>query len=106
MGAEGRSFCSDLRDTGKVCRMSVRLATENDLDQIAALTTAYRQRLDRWAPAWWRKSSTADHAHPGWLAHMLRSPQFTFRVVEVDGVVEGCAVSVPRWLNGSSMTSR
>jgi hypothetical protein len=27
---------------------------------------------------------------------MLRSPQFTVRVAEVDGVVEGCAVAVPQ----------
>ena len=76
--------------------MSVRPATESDLDDIVSLTTAYRDRLAGWAPVWWRKSSTADKAHPGWLAHMLRSPQFTIRVVEVDGVVEGCAVSVPQ----------
>ena len=37
-----------------------------------------------------------DHTHPEWLAHMLRSPQFTFRVVETDGAVEACAVSVPQ----------
>ncbi len=76
--------------------MRVRPATENDLPDIVALTTAYRNRLAGWAPVWWRKSSTADQAHPGWLAHMLRSPQYTFRVVEADGMVEGCAVSVPQ----------
>lgn len=76
--------------------MSVRPATQNDFEPIASITTAYRQRLAGWAPVWWRKSSTADQAHAGWLAYMLSSPQFTFRVVEVDGVVEACAVSVPQ----------
>jgi hypothetical protein len=76
--------------------MSVRLATEDDLDEIVRLTTVYRERVAGWAQLWWRKSSSADQAHPGWLAHMLRSPEFTVRVVEVDGVVEGCAVSVPQ----------
>jgi hypothetical protein len=76
--------------------MSVRIATEDDLDEVVRLTIAYRQRLAAWAPVWWRKSISADQAHPGWLAHMLRSPKFSFRVVEVEGVVEGCAVSVPQ----------
>ena len=76
--------------------MNVRLATEDDLDEIVRLTSAYRERLAGWAEVWWRKASSADHTHPEWLAHMLRSPQFTFRVVETDGAVEGCAVSVPQ----------
>ena len=84
------------RNSASSVRMSVRPANEGDLDQIVSFTSAYRERLAGWAPVWWRRSSAADQTHPGWLAHMLRSPQFTFRVVEVDGGVEGCAVSVPQ----------
>ena len=76
--------------------MSVRTANEGDLDEIVSLTSAYRERLAGWAPVWWRISKAADQTHQGWLAYMLRSPQFTFRVVEVDDAVEGCTVSVPQ----------
>ena len=95
-GPIGPVLCIYFGGIGKLSVMSIRLAAESDLDAVVRLTTAYRERLAGWAPRWWRKSSSADQAHPGWLAHMLRSEQFTFRVVEVDGVVEGCAVSVPQ----------
>jgi hypothetical protein len=76
--------------------LDVRAATYDDLPDIVALTTAHRVRLAEWAPLWWRKSATADDDHPGWLASLIESPRFTFRVVHQDGVILGCAVSVPQ----------
>jgi hypothetical protein len=76
--------------------LTVRFAEEADLDGIVSLTTVYRGRLAEWSPKWWRKAATADRDHPGWLAHMVESPKFVFRVAKEDDRVVGCAVGFPQ----------
>ena len=59
----------------------VRLAREEDLAAIVALTGANRRRLAEWEPSFWRPSARADELHPLWLAHLVSSAEIATRVV-------------------------
>lgn len=80
--------------------LTVRPATEGDLDLMVALTSANRHRLAQWAPRWWRVSAAADETHAAWLRYLVRGAGPVVRLAEEAGAVVGCAVSVPqpgRW---------
>lgn len=77
-------------------RTSVRLATAGDIDALSSLTSAGRGRLAEWSPTWWRGSTSADELHPLWLAHLIQSDGPVVRVVEDDGAIIGCCVSMPQ----------
>lgn len=71
-----------------------RVATSEDLDAIAALTRAGRQRLAEWSPRWWRPAPDADEVHRLWLDHLIASDDAVVRVATDHAHVVGCAVSV------------
>jgi hypothetical protein len=76
--------------------LRTRVATEDDIDPIVALTAAHRARLAAWAPRWWRPSAAADQLHRLWLRHLVENDRTTVRVVDDTGAVIGCAVSMPQ----------
>lgn len=74
----------------------VRIATADDLESISALTKRRRHRLAAWSPTWWRVAEGADELHPLWLGHLVGAEGPVVRVVEDDGEVVGCAISMPQ----------
>lgn len=76
--------------------LNVRLATEDDLDDVVSLTAANRKRLAEWSPTWRRPSAVADQVHPFWLQHLVQSDGPVLRVLEEDGSVIACAASMPQ----------
>jgi hypothetical protein len=77
--------------------LRTRVATEDDIDPIVALTAAHRTRLAGWAPRWWRASTAAGQLHRLWLRHLIvEGVRSTVRVVDDTGAVIGCAVSMPQ----------
>lgn len=76
--------------------MAVRIAVGGDLAAIVALTAARRRRLADWSPSWWKMAAGADDLHPLWLGHLIGADGPVVRVVEADGVVAGCAISMPQ----------
>lgn len=76
--------------------VTIRRATEADLDRIVSLTEAYRLRLAEWSPTWWRPSAAAGDLHPFWLAHLLGGDGPILRVAVDASDVVACAVSMPQ----------
>jgi hypothetical protein len=79
----------------------VRPAEPSDLDAVAVLTARHRAELAAWSPVWWRPSVGADDIHRAWLEQLLGRGDVVSRVVEDDGRVVGCALTVPhgeQWL--------
>lgn len=76
--------------------LTSRLAVDDDVDDLTALTAAHRRRLAAWSPTWWRISAVADQVHPFWLKHLIQSEGPIVRVVEDDGVIVGCSASSPQ----------
>lgn len=78
-------------------RMSgLRLAAEEDLDEIASILAAGRRQLAEWSPLWWRSVPGADEIQRLWLAHLLQLDGPAVRVLADGDVVVGCAISVPQ----------
>ena len=76
--------------------ISVRDATADDLEAIAALTAVARRKLAEWSPAWWRAAPGADELHPLWLGHLIGADGPVVRVATDQGTVVGCVVSMPQ----------
>jgi hypothetical protein len=74
----------------------VRVATEDDLEAIVALTAAKRRRLAAWSSMWWPPADGADELHRAWLDYLIGGGAPVVRVLVDDGLVVGCAVSVPQ----------
>jgi hypothetical protein len=76
--------------------IEIRTAGDHDLDAIVGLTAEHRNHLAEWAPAWWRKADGADELHPLFLGYLIGNEEAVVRVVEANGDVVGCAISMPQ----------
>jgi len=79
-----------------MAHQGVRVATEEDLDAIVALTAAKRRRLAGWSASWWHPAAGADDLHRVWLRYLVTADGPIVRVLIDDDVVVGCAVSIPQ----------
>jgi hypothetical protein len=78
--------------------VTVRPATDDDLDAIAALTAAHRRALAAWSPVWWRVAPGADEVHRMWLGYLVGAPDRRVLVAAeaASGEVVGCVVVNPQ----------
>jgi hypothetical protein len=77
---------------------TVRTASDDDLDAIAALTAAHRRCLAAWSPTWWRVAPGADEVHRLWLGYLVGAADRRVLVAadQPSGVVVGCMVVNPQ----------
>jgi hypothetical protein len=78
--------------------VTVRTASDDDLDAIAALTAAHRRCLAAWSPTWWRVAPGADEVHRLWLGYLVGAADRRVLVAadQASGVVVGCVVVNPQ----------
>jgi hypothetical protein len=78
--------------------VTVRTATGDDLDAVAALTAAHRRCLAAWSPVWWRMAPGADELHRLWLGYLIGAADRRVLVAadEPPGAVDGCVVVNPQ----------
>jgi hypothetical protein len=75
-----------------VC-VTIRDATDPDLDELVRLSSRARDQLERYEPTFWRRHPDADTTQRSWFGVLLHDPQHVVAVDDVDGQVRGFVIA-------------
>jgi ribosomal protein S18 acetylase RimI-like enzyme len=73
--------------------VTIRPATETDVDAIAALMSARRRVYEQFEPRFWRVAENADAVHRPWLEFLVADDSVVSLVAEIDGAFAGFVIA-------------
>ena len=75
--------------------MSVRAATDGDLDGLGRLSSRRRERLENYEPTFWGTHEAVDQNHRQWLGFLLLDSNHEILVAEDAGAITGFVIARP-----------
>jgi ribosomal protein S18 acetylase RimI-like enzyme len=73
----------------------VRAANASDLDAVAAMAEARRERYEAFEPVFWKRRTGSAAMSRAWFAHLLSKPENLFLVAEWSGTPTGFLIAAP-----------
>ena len=71
----------------------IRQADKGDLPTIIALLEAYRGRIERWQPVFWKKAEASAILSDAWFSHLLTLDTTAFFIAEEEGEALGFLIA-------------